>query len=127
MINIWTESEIGYLKNQWRKKTPVNEIAKILRRSKNSVIGKASRLGLERRAKPTAQYRVTVRKRIEAEKPRVAGKTMADLKPNECRWPSGDMPDLVFCGDKCVQGRSYCTKHLEMAYRPKILKTMYKN
>ena len=46
------------------------------------------------------------------------GKTLYELKHNECRWPVGDpkSPEFHFCGEKTVNGKTYCAKHCAFAY-----------
>ncbi len=36
-----------------------------------------------------------------------------------CQWPFGEpgTKEFHFCGEKTLEGYSYCTKHVEMAYR----------
>jgi len=36
-----------------------------------------------------------------------------------CQWPFGEpaTKEFHFCGDKTLEGYSYCPKHVEMAYR----------
>ena len=44
---------------------------------------------------------------------------MANLKPNQCRWPIGD-PDsenFHFCGAPVFVGKPYCYEHCKQAYQ----------
>ena len=44
---------------------------------------------------------------------------MANLKPNQCRWPIGD-PDsdnFHFCGEQVFSGKPYCYEHCRQAYQ----------
>ncbi|MBR6010061.1 MAG: hypothetical protein IKP35_01400 [Alphaproteobacteria bacterium] len=44
---------------------------------------------------------------------------MANLKPNQCRWPIGD-PDsenFHFCGEQVFAGKPYCYEHCRQAYQ----------
>jgi len=44
---------------------------------------------------------------------------MANLKPNQCRWPIGD-PDsdnFHFCGENVFAGKPYCYEHCRQAYQ----------
>ena len=44
---------------------------------------------------------------------------MANLKPNQCRWPIGD-PDsenFHFCGKPVFTGKPYCYEHCRLAYQ----------
>ncbi len=44
---------------------------------------------------------------------------MANLKPNQCRWPIGDpdSEDFHFCGDTVFVGKPYCYEHCKQAYQ----------
>ena len=38
-----------------------------------------------------------------------------------CQWLYGDEPKLRnFCGEPAVEGKPYCRRHCEKAYRPSI-------
>ena len=44
---------------------------------------------------------------------------LANLKPNQCRWPIGD-PDsenFHFCGEPVFAGKPYCYEHCRQAYQ----------
>lgn len=44
---------------------------------------------------------------------------MANLKPNQCRWPIGDpdSEDFHFCGEQVFVGKPYCYEHCKQAYQ----------
>ncbi len=44
---------------------------------------------------------------------------MANLKPNQCRWPIGDPDsnDFHFCGQTVFVGKPYCYEHCKQAYQ----------
>ena len=44
---------------------------------------------------------------------------MANLKPNQCRWPIGDpdSDDFHFCGAPVFVGKPYCYEHCKQAYQ----------
>lgn len=44
---------------------------------------------------------------------------MANLKPNQCRWPIGDpdSEDFHFCGAPVFVGKPYCYEHCKQAYQ----------
>ena len=44
---------------------------------------------------------------------------MANLKPNQCRWPIGDpdSEDFHFCGETVFVGKPYCYEHCKQAYQ----------
>jgi hypothetical protein len=120
------------------------EIAHMLSRefsvavTRNSVVGKAARLGLAQRygaskgggSKPG---RVPPRPRLrpsaspgaagtasgEAKRSRVERPgtlTLLELRDGDCKWPSGEGPSCRFCGQPCVPERPYCAEHLRMAH-----------
>jgi len=47
------------------------------------------------------------------------GRTLLELGPWHCRWPSGTpgAEDFRYCGHEALQGYSYCLGHASMAYR----------
>ncbi|HWK33184.1 MAG TPA: GcrA family cell cycle regulator [Hyphomicrobium sp.] len=49
-----------------------------------------------------------------------AQKTLANLQPNECRWPIGDpqRPGFHFCGAHKQEGNPYCAEHAALAVTP---------
>ena len=52
---------------------------------------------------------------------------MANLKPNQCRWPIGD-PDsenFHFCGETVFVGKPYCYEHCKQAYQFTITPRQY--
>lgn len=47
-------------------------------------------------------------------------KTLADLEPNDCRWPIGDPrhADFHFCGAQKMLDRPYCITHWPLSFMP---------
>ncbi len=69
-------------------------------------VGKKS---VEANAKSLAMHQRIVQHSLE----------MANLKPNQCRWPIGD-PDsehFHFCGETVFVGKPYCYEHCKQAYQ----------
>ncbi len=82
--------------------------------------------------KKMAMPKVTAAKSEKASSSRVSDKSlaahqrivqhsleMANLKPNQCRWPIGD-PDsehFHFCGETVFVGKPYCYEHCKQAYQ----------
>lgn len=69
----WTPELIKDLKKHWKKGLTTGEIGRLIGMSKNAVVGKAHRLGLESRPSPIR------REKLEASKTRKAAKRL--LKP----------------------------------------------
>lgn len=131
---MWNEERIGALRKYWDQGYSCSEIAKKIGGvSKNSIIGKVHRLGLERRRAGARKHPVKLKgpadqKRAQAKvskpkapiapaaeplpplEPVTVRRTFEQLQDNECRWPSGDPKhdDFGFCGLPRVVGKPYC-------------------
>lgn len=132
----WTGDDLALLRREWGNGKSAGDIGAMLGRSRNSVIGKAFRLGLSAKtpasiALPTTKPR-TKTKDVPAAAaaggsngdrkrpvPPAAGVTLLDLGPRDCRFPvAGEGRHTRFCGhdvDPAASGfasrRSYCPKH----------------
>jgi len=106
----WNEEMVAQLSKLWDEGLSTGEIGKRLGVSKNAVVGKAHRLGLNSRPSPI--------KRSKPKPKKEQLPTLADLGPSSCRWPTGDPkePGFHFCGKKSVPGKPYCAEHAEIAY-----------
>ena len=83
-----------------KKNTPVKEAAKKVEKSKPTAKADAKSLAVHQRI---------IQHSLE----------MANLKPNQCRWPIGD-PDsehFHFCGETVFVGKPYCYEHCKQAYQ----------
>ena len=138
---LWVEAEDDILRLRWAEGVFASFIADELNRTKNSIIGRARRLGLEPRAagwpsnphktpKPIQKNRevkvvkecaplpMPVEKPIaETEYVHGTGVTLLDLEPRHCRWPINSPPKndarYFFCGEPNVGGGlAYCLCHL---------------
>ena len=117
----WTEEKIKQLKKLWAKGKSTVEIGRELGISKNAVVGKVHRLGLDSRPSPikTPKNEKKPTKRITIQKEKDNDiVTLMDLKLNSCRWPIGDPKDedFHFCGADTVTGKPYCSEHCKIAY-----------
>lgn len=119
----WTEEKIEHLKQLWDKGLPASQIASELGEgvTRNAVIGKAHRLGLQSRPSPV---KGETPKASAAEAPKrkkkVKGKvSLLDLTERMCKWPIGHPgePDFHFCGVPSAAGLPYCEKHCAEAYQ----------
>ncbi|KAB7648423.1 GcrA family cell cycle regulator [Polymorphobacter fuscus] len=148
----WTDERIAQLKAGWEGGMTASQIAEALGEgvSRNAVIGKAHRLGLESRpspvkgtedvaaapaAKPVATAAPaavvpvsvpTVPRPAVAKKPARTGKaartTLLDLNEKICKWPIGHPgdADFHFCGKSAQAGFPYCTEHCLVAYQAQL-------
>ncbi len=92
------------------KKTPVkqNKTKKTPEITKKTVV-KDSKTSSKTSAKSLAMHQRIIQHSLE----------MANLKPNQCRWPIGD-PDsenFHFCGETVFTGKPYCYEHCRLAYQ----------
>ena len=101
--SIWTPALVEQLRSLWQTGASTAEIGRRLGISKNAVVGKAHRLGLDSRAAPVA-----------ARAPVVVA-----LSRHACQWPVGHPGEtgFHFCGSPSAQGKPYCNEHASKAYR----------
>jgi GcrA cell cycle regulator len=107
-------------------------IAVHLGMTRNAVIGKAHRLGLERQKtanRPGERQRPHKRKPPpivvivpaplppDPPKPPPSGVKLVDLERHHCRWPLGEPRDMLFCGQPKWELTSYCPFHVKQAYQ----------
>ena len=141
----WTEEEEALLRHLWVKGFSASQIGKRLDgKTRNAVIGKVHRLGLQRR-RPSGNRaageilrRLQGRKQLRqggirkrALKPPKLGLVQLDAAPQEslalaltdlthgqCRWPTNMDRPHVFCGHPWHGDTGpYCTCHMRMAHR----------
>ena len=140
----WDENNVSKLRELWDQGLPTAQIGKLLGFTKNAVVGKAHRIGLERRPSPIRRTAVKPdRKKARSpvmpklnfeksndisSKPKEASsfqpivKNIFNTMPKRgCEWPKGhpDEIDSSFCGRKTVEKFSYCPLHLMIVFQPK--------
>jgi len=136
----WNESNVARLKELWDQGLPTAQIGKLLGFTKNAVVGKAHRIGLERRPSPIRRTAVKP-DRKKARSPIVPTLKFETLKeevketPKQtfqpavknlfntqtkrgCEWPEGhpDESDFKFCGKDRFEDKPYCIDHCAVAY-----------
>ena len=135
----WDDSNVARLRELWDQGLPTAQIGKLLGFTKNAVVGKAHRIGLERRPSPIRRSAVKP-DRKKARSPIVpklnfeqaineAPNVEANFQPivknlftkhvaRGCEWPHGhpDETDFKFCGQKRFEDKPYCLNHCAIAY-----------
>ena len=136
-VSFWTDENVEWLKRLWAEGKTCSEIAAVMGggATRNSVIGKIHRLGLngreyvkvkrspeeialrlqqknQRGNERRRQYRSYAPARPEmpvCEEVVSRNLTLLDLGPDDCKWPYGDNP-FTFCGNLIFHG-PYCASH----------------
>lgn len=136
----WTNEDMARLRELWDEGVSATECGRLLGRSKNSIIGKAHRLGFTLRPSPIKRDGAPRPPRIC--RPRYPRVTLAPItrpaviaptapvviaKPSpppplprqtKCCWPLGEVKSsgFRFCDEPAKPGKSYCTDHCKLAY-----------
>ena len=122
--NTWNVTKLKELEDLWKQGHPISKIGEILGVSRNSVAGKAHRMGLAKRTSPISSEKKQI---ITGKKADVITDQNIPLKiklrgvqwsRTKCCWPEGDpkQNDFKFCGQDIFPGRPYCDKHSLLAY-----------
>ena len=133
----WNESNVARLKELWDQGLPTAQIGKLLGFTKNAVVGKAHRIGLERRPSPIrrtavkpdrkkARSPIVPTLKFEASNEETKQQTFQPAVKNlftshtkrGCEWPEGhpDESDFKFCGKDRFEEKPYCLDHCAVAY-----------
>ena len=137
----WNQQKVEDLKKLWNEGVATSRIGEQLGFTKNAVIGKAFRLGLERRQnsrKKTAHsqsvssvtlYRETsapVHSQIAPKRAVTRKREKFSFKKSivgtgsfkSCQWPIGDPLEEGFhyCGGQNIPTKPYCIDHYKKAY-----------
>ena len=138
----WNDSNVARLRDLWDQGLPTAQIGKLLGFTKNAVVGKAHRIGLERRPSPIrrtvikpdrkkARSPIMPKLNFEAAKEEIkeTPKTQQNFQPvikniftkhikRGCEWPKGhpDESDFKFCGKDRFEDKPYCLEHCAVAY-----------
>ena len=137
----WDDENISRLRDLWDQGLPTAQIGKLLGFTKNAVVGKAHRIGLERRPSPIRRTAVKPdRKKARSPMmPKLNFENYEDKKEESndnnifqpllkntfisnkntgCEWPIGhpEEKDFHFCGKERFDDKSYCLEHCTIAY-----------
>ena len=137
----WDEVNVARLRELWDQGLPTAQIGKLIGFTKNAVVGKAHRIGLERRPSPIRRTAVKP-DRKKARSPimpklkfenninqqeelnncsnfqPLLRNTFVSNKNRGCEWPIGhpEEQDFHFCGKERFSNKSYCLDHCAIAY-----------
>ena len=140
----WNDENVAKLRDLWDQGLPTAQIGKLLGFTKNAVVGKAHRIGLERRPSPIKRN-ATKPDRKKARSPVVPSLNFENEQKNNpdqfsenangvkrinyrsifnsrkkqgCEWPSGhpNENDFHFCGNEVFEDKPYCLYHCSIAY-----------
>ena len=137
----WNQQKVEDLKKLWNEGVATSRIGEQLGFTKNAVIGKAFRLGLERRQnsrKKTAHsqpvssvtmYRessapshsqITPKREVTRRREKFSFKKsiVGTGSFKSCQWPIGDPLEEGFhyCGGQNIPTKPYCIEHYKKAY-----------
>lgn len=126
----WSYEEIEELKRLTANGLSANQIKdKIPGKTRSAILGKMFRLRLNSRYVKSEPNKLSLKTRsyyqtftcdsiesLTVDIDRKDGKSLLDLKINECHWPFGEK-DFSFCGRKTTDGRQYCGIHLMRSIR----------
>ena len=122
--NTWDDFKLKELKDLWKQGLPISKIGEKLGVSRNSVAGKAHRLGLSKITSPiSSEKKQNLPRKEDSEMNDIIIPLKIKLRGvqwsrTKCCWPEGDpkQNDFKFCGQEIFPGRPYCDKHSLLAY-----------
>ena len=136
----WNQQKVDDLKKLWDEGVATSRIGEQLGFTKNAVIGKAFRLGLERRqnsrkktSQPASFSSTTLYRETSSSSPSVTVKREPNRRREKfsfkksivgtgsfksCQWPIGDPLEEGFhyCGCQNIPTKPYCIEHYKKAY-----------
>jgi GcrA cell cycle regulator len=138
----WNDDNVARLRDLWDQGLPTAQIGKLLGFTKNAVVGKAHRIGLERRPSPIrrtavkpdrkkARSPIVPKLNFESSKEEIKEiprfqenfqPAVKNLVTNNnkrgCEWPEGhpDESDFKFCDKVRFEDKPYCLDHCAVAY-----------
>jgi GcrA cell cycle regulator len=139
----WNEAAVERLKTLWFSGFTALEIGRIFGVSRNSIIGKAHRLGwtgMQRKKRPKLAIEKKVAaldapppepkpKRVHApaqlltsikqvsKHPAIGSFGLMDLRYGVCKWPEGEQPPYSYCGAPALENGPYCPDHHRRAHQ----------
>ena len=137
----WNQQKVDDLKKLWNEGVATSRIGEQLGFTKNAVIGKAFRLGLERRQNSrkkntqsqsvssvtmyretsvTGNSQITPKREVTRRREKFSFKKsiVGTGSFKSCQWPIGDPLEEGFhyCGGQNIPTKPYCIEHYKKAY-----------
>ncbi len=138
----WNDENVASLRDLWDQGLPTAQIGKLLGFTKNAVVGKAHRIGLERRPSPIrrtavkpdrkkARSPITPKLNFENNEnqktensngtnylPSIVRNPFVSNQKRGCEWPVGhpDKQSFHFCSKERFDDKPYCLEHCAIAY-----------
>ena len=137
----WNQQKVEDLKKLWNEGVATSRIGEQLGFTKNAVIGKAFRLGLERRqnsrkktarsqsissvtmyreSSPSGHSQITQKREVTRRREKFSFKKsiVGTGSFKSCQWPIGDPLEEGFhyCGGQNIPTKPYCIEHYKRAY-----------
>lgn len=138
----WNDDNVARLKELWDQGLPTAQIGKLLGFTKNAVVGKAHRIGLERRPSPIRRTAVkpdrkkarspvmpTLNFETKIVEEKIYTPQIKNFQPairnifnnhakRGCEWPEGhpDETEFHFCNKERFEDKPYCLDHCAVAY-----------
>ena len=138
----WNDENVSRLRELWDQGLPTAQIGKLIGFTKNAVVGKAHRIGLERRPSPIRRTAIkpdrkkarspvmpklnfennVVKQKEDTSNTRVfqpmVKNLLASNTKRKCEWPIGhpDEAEFHFCEKERFEDKPYCLYHCAIAY-----------
>ncbi len=117
----WTEDRIARFRALWNDGLPTRKIADAFGVTRNAIVGKAYRLGFERRRpsnRPGSAPRPADARGARTFPARTEHPILS-LKTDMCHWPVGDpkVEGFRFCLGATGRGQTYCVEHAARSSR----------
>lgn len=124
----WTEDQDRKFKEMYQAGFSDQQIANEINMSKSAVQKRRTKLGMvtkqfkkKAHSKPKRAFISDRKKALLRANAKTQAVRIEQLGPRDCRWATNDPvrgADFAFCGREVEKGRSYCSDHCAIAYRP---------
>ncbi|MDE2738147.1 MAG: hypothetical protein OXH47_01340 [Paracoccaceae bacterium] len=139
-MGAWTTQQVNKAVNMWKEGKTATEISNKISKSRNAVIGKLNRLGVQKpnsnvtnetsldkdENKATQDKQLNGQSAGNLQETQLEDRRLSLLYLNEktCRWPIGDpsTKNFWFCGKPTLLNKGYCAQHSELAFQPNPVK-----